>query len=590
MPPIRLLDEGTISRIAAGEVIERPASVVKELVENALDAGAEHIEVEITTKGGAVRSIRVTDDGTGMEEPDAALVFTRHATSKIRTLDDLDHCGSLGFRGEALASIAAVSRVTLTTRARGEALSGTCLVNEGGTFLLHEECGSPAGTTVLVEELFYNTPARRKFQRSVHAEMAYITGVMERIALSRPDVSFRALHNRRELLATPGGGLHDAVLHLFGPDLARELLPVEFQGSTVLVRGEVSRPALSRQNPYQVFLSVNGRLVQSRALALAAREGYGTLLPSDRFPVAFLDLSIEPALVDVNVHPAKREVRLSREHEVREELAAAVREALARENLIPGATVAGMAGTQATLLPGRNDISSTSPATLTRAVREPQAGYAADTDRRLRQTELGTPTPPGELSQVPELEVLGQLDATYILASTQGGEDLILIDQHAAHERILYEQTVDATLRERASQELLAPVVLHLSPREAALLPELIPVLEEEGFSVEEFGSGSYAVRSVPVVLGRNAGPGGVREITSSLLAGAAEGGKDREAVRRMVACRGAIKAGTPISPEQCRRLVQQLRRTRNPYTCPHGRPTMVTIPRRQLDVLFLRA
>ncbi|MEM2124431.1 MAG: DNA mismatch repair endonuclease MutL, partial [Methanolinea sp.] len=333
---IRILDGETVARIAAGEVIERPASVVKELVENAIDAGARTIVVEIRSRGGTIDGIRVTDDGCGMSPEDAALACTRHATSKIARIEDLHGIRSLGFRGEALASIAAISRLTLTTRVGAGQISGTRVEWEGGRLVRQEECGCPPGTTVEVRDLFYNTPARRKFMRSLGAEMAYITGTLERTVLSHPGISFHVLHNGRTLISAPAGTLRDAALHLFGVEWERALLPVDYAGNRARIAGLVSRPSFSRQNPYQIFISVNGRPVVSRSLALAVREGYGTLLPADRFPVAILDISVDPATVDPNVHPTKREVRIAGEEEVREEIARAVGSALGSVAVITG--------------------------------------------------------------------------------------------------------------------------------------------------------------------------------------------------------------------------------------------------------------
>lgn len=587
---IQVLDQQTVSRIAAGEVVERPASVVKELVENALDARATRIEVEITSRKGTITGIRVTDNGSGMTPKDADLACVRHATSKIRTLPDLLLVQSLGFRGEALASIAAVSKLSLTTRKAGTALSGVRIVNEGGGVIERGECGCPEGTTVEVEEIFFNTPARRKFLRSLPAEMAYITGILERIILSRPDVSFRVLHNRKVLMSGPGGSVHDAARHLFGTGVGSALIPLDFEGSFIGVKGVISHPSLSRQNPYQVFFSINRRPVQSRALSLAVKAGYGTLLPGDRFPVAILDITIDPHLVDVNVHPTKREVRLSREREVKDEISRAVEKALKDMDLTFEAREPGKASTQATISPATGSpsyhIDEPSPAT----VAEPGRAIRADTDRRLRQTELGLSAGTAGQSPVPDLEVLGTLDNTYILTCPRGGEDLILIDQHAAHERILYEQVLDAGEREPEYQELIVPVPLHLSPREAAILPALIPLLEEIGFSIEDFGRGTYAVRAIPIVLGKQIGQDGVREVVDALLSGdVRQDPSEKERVLKVIACRGAIKGGTPLTMEQCRSLIAQLRQTGHPFSCPHGRPTMVTFKRRELDGLFFR-
>ncbi|MCU0632565.1 MAG: DNA mismatch repair endonuclease MutL [Methanolinea sp.] len=587
---IRILDPETISRISAGEVVERPASVVKELVENALDAGAGRIEVEITSRQGSITGIRITDNGSGMTHEDADLACVRHATSKIRALPDLSVVHSLGFRGEALASIAAVSRLTLTTRKRGSPICGVRIVNEGGRVIERGDCGSPEGTSVEVEEIFFNTPARKKFMRSLPAEMAYITGILERIILSHPEVSFRVLHNRKVLMSGPGGSVHDAALHLFGTDVAGALIPVDFSGSYIRVKGEISHPSLSRQNPYQVFIGINHRPVQSKALSLAVKEGYGTLLSSDRFPMAILLITIDPTLVDVNVHPTKREVRISREKEVREEISRAVEMALQGRDLTFEARDPARQSTQATIFPASKPIRYRMDETASARVAEPARYILADTERRLRQTELALPAGEGEGSPVPELEILGQLDNTYILACPRGGEDLILIDQHAAHERILYEQVQNAGEREPECQELIVPVTLHLSPRETSILPALLPVLEGVGFLVEEFGKETFSVRAIPVLLGKHVEHEGVREVISSLLSGEIRPGPScRDRIMKVIACRGAIKGGTPLTPEQCRTLIAQLRRTTHPFSCPHGRPTMVTFKKRDLDGLFLR-
>lgn len=587
---IRVLDPETISRIAAGEVIERPASIVKELVENALDAGAGRIEVEITSRHGSITRIRVSDNGSGMDHEDADCAFTAHATSKIRTLSDLSRVRSLGFRGEALASIAAISRLTLTTRKKGEAIDGVKIVNEGGSIIEKGAAGCPDGTCVEVDEIFYNTPARKKFMRSLATEMAYITGILERVILSRPDVSFRVLHNRRVLIRSPGGSVHNAALHLFGTSVAGALIPVHHSGSCVQVEGVLSLPSLSRQNPYQIFISINQRPVQSRALAQSVRRGYGTLLPPDRFPCAILNICIEPDRVDVNVHPTKREVRLHNEAEVRDVIAGAVEGALKDRDLTFQAKIPDRYSAQARIVPGHGFAEYAPDEKAPPVIAEPSKAIFADTERRLHQTALGIPEPGESDPVLPELEFLGQLDSTYILTCPRGGEDLILIDQHAAHERILYEQVRDSCGREPECQELIVPVALHLSPRERAMLPSLLPILGEVGFSVEEFGKGTFSIRAIPVVLGKNLDREGVRDLLSTILSGdIPKGPSDRERVLKLIACRGAIKGGTPCTAEQCTTLIGQLRRTAHPFSCPHGRPTMVTFKKKDLDNLFLR-
>ena len=585
---IRQLDEITVSRIAAGEVVERSASVVKELCENALDAGASVIEIRISSRDGQISAITITDDGCGMNREEARLAFSRHATSKIREIDDLFACSTLGFRGEALASIAAVSRVTLVTREKGGgAVPGVRLVNRGGTITGEQETGCPEGTSVTVEEIFFNTPARRKFQRSRAAEIALITGVVERLVITHPHVAFRLMVDGREKLSVPGGGgLYDAIIHLFGLDLAGKLVEVSAGGERVGVRGYISVPDLSRKNPYQIFLSVNSRAVSSRALVSAIREAYGTLLPGDRYPVAFLDLIIPETEVDVNVHPTKREVRLSHEDLILPEITTLIREALQSRLLIPekDATKAAARPLPGDTLHPIRYLPSDHGAT---GVREPLLRGQLLTERQLRLTEPGSEEPVSDL--IPDLEIIGQFSNLYILCRTPD-DDLLLIDQHAAHERILYEQVGTwQAFRDRA-QELIEPVIIRFSPREADMFSLALPVLKREGFVVEPFGPQTWAVRTVPVTLGRSIDPGVVREIIAELIApGFPKEADAAERLRRIVACRGAVKAGAACTREQCERLIRQLRTTENPFTCPHGRPTMVVFTRKKLDELFQR-
>ena len=582
---IRVLDDATVIRIAAGEVVERPASVVKELCENAIDAGAQRIAVAITSQGGRITAIRVTDDGCGMNPEDARLAFARYATSKITAIDDLFTCETLGFRGEALASIASVARVTLVTKARsGTGIAGRRIVNLGGDIVDDAEAGCPFGTTITVEDLFYNTPTRKKFQKSLSAEIAFISGLIERLVLSRPQISFVLSHNTRQIISVPGGDLGDAIIHLYGLPVARQLIRVTGSGTRVRLDGYISPPSLTRKNPYQVYISVNSRIIASRALAGAIKEGYATLLPADRYPLAFLNLEIIASDVDVNVHPAKREVRLSREFEVRAEITTIVRHSLASACLIgsePERIPADLPHETRELFPYRI------VAPREGGVHEPSRNDRFATERQLRITETESLIPPG--SRLPDLEIIGQLGNLYIIART-GEDDLILIDQHAAHERVLYEQVRERSLRDRATQELIEPVVISLSPRECETLAAAIPLLAQEGFTLDAFGPRNYLVRTVPVLLGRNIEPGEVRELIAELIApGSGKGVDAREHIRRIVACRGAIKAGASCSPDQCLRLIRQLARTENPSACPHGRPTMVILKKRRLDELFGR-
>ncbi|UYU19263.1 DNA mismatch repair endonuclease MutL [Methanoculleus submarinus] len=584
MTKIRVLDPDTVNQIAAGEVVERPASVVKELLENAIDADSTSILIDVSSDMAAITKIRVTDNGEGMTPEEAVLAFHPHATSKIRDIADLSAVRTLGFRGEALASIAAVAEVTLVTRPRGGgALAGTRLVVRGGEIVEKSEVGAPEGTTIAVERLFYNTPARRKFLKSRNTELAHVYAVVESLALAHGEVAFRVVHNGKERMATQrSGGALNTIAGLYGADLARSLVPVEGRLPFLAIRGYISRPSESRGNPSQISVSINGRSIASRQIAAAVREGYGTLLPKDRYPVAFLDLAIDTGLVDVNVHPPKREIRLSREREITGAIAAAVDEALAGHDLARETPVEPVQQQIIAADPGQ--VPTPSP------VGEPGAPYTAGhrgltlSDKQLRRTE----TEGGE-NLLPAMEPIGQVAATYIVAEGADGT-LYLVDQHAAHERVLYDQVTEQRDKAAGSQELITPVVLSLPPKESAALRDAIPLLADEGFVVDEFGRDTFAVRAVPAALGAVEDPGTVRETIADLLADESRTAPDRrERVTCIVACRGAVKAGALLTPDQQKRLIMQLARTKTPWTCPHGRPTVVAFDRRRLDGMFRR-
>jgi DNA mismatch repair protein MutL len=590
-PSIRLLDPSEAMKIAAGEVVERPASVVKELVENSLDAGSGRIRVEVTADRKQVTRITVTDDGAGMNRADARLAFLPHATSKIRALSDLEQTLSLGFRGEALASIASVSQVTLVTRCRGgECGTGTRVLARGGEILEVGDAGAPPGTAVTVEDLFYNTPARQKFLKSLQTELAQVAGIIEALAISHPPVVFQFVQNGRERLATHRGpDLLEAIRAVYGDELAGSLVPIHRAHPLVGITGYISTPSTSWKTPSRVLVSVNGRPVFSRQILRAVRNGYGTLLPSHTFPVAFLDLRIDPSRVDVNVHPTKRVVRVGREQEVLAVIEEAVGETLAGEDLTPAVSrVSGARVPPARAGDPRGGMATAGIPDGGPVAREPSPAGARLTDQRLRQTELPTGMA-GEESLVPELEVLGQIAATYILARTPA-DDLILVDQHAAHERVLYDQVTERRDARRVSQELLVPVIIRESPREAALLRGIVPLLAERGFLVEEFGKDTFLVRGIPSVLGRLEDAAAIQDLLGDIFSGEVDSPDGAgELISRSIACKGAIKAGTAMSREQCGRLLAQLRATKSPYTCPHGRPTMVSFSRAALDALFKR-
>ena len=590
-PVIHVLDQSTVNKIAAGEVVERPASVVKELVENAIDAGAHSIRIELSASDGRISSIRIIDDGCGMSSQDAELAFVPHATSKIGGIGDLDTIRTLGFRGEALASIAAVSHVTLITKPQGSgAVAGTKIVIAGGTVKEHAGIGAPEGTSILVEELFFNIPARKKFLKTINTELAHIHTIMEGVCFSHPECSFRLFYNNHEQMVTDRTTRPlDTIARLFGADTVKDLIPVDAVYPFMTITGYISQPSLTRKDTARMLIIINERFISSPLINGAVKTGYGTLLPKDRSPVAFITLQIDCSLVDVNVHPTKKLVRLSKEKEIAEAVRKAVSDALLNHDLIPAVEAPAQAIVS---LPAANENQPvyTYPLTQTASSGVSESTHAGtiDSDQRLRQTELmtGIPALP---SLLPNIEVIGEFGGIYILGRTDTDE-LVIIDQHAAHERILYEQVLLRLKGEHHSQELIWPVILHRTPKDTSVLKELLPALTQEGFILEDFGRDSFIVRAIPVVLGRMENAGIIDEIISDLVNDASTGSvNNRERITRIIACRGAIKAGTVCTREQCQRIVNQLRLTQNPYACPHGRPTIIRFSRSDLDTMFKR-
>jgi len=589
---IHILDQTTVTQIAAGEVVERPASVVKELVENAIDAGARSIRIDITSSAKEILSIRIIDDGSGMSPADTLLAFTPHATSKITRIDDLHSIRTLGFRGEALASIAAVSRVILTTRLRNAGdVTGTRVLVEGGEILETGETGAPEGTNVLVEDLFFNTPVRKKFQKSKNTEIAHIHAILEGICLAHPEIAFRLYTNQNEQLVTDRSPrILDTIARIYGSDVVEELIPVNLSLPFMKISGYTSRPSLARRDASRIMIAINQRYVSSTIITGAIKEGYGTLLSKDRFPIAFLTLEIDTELVDVNVHPTKKLVRLSREKDITRAMSEAVKTALLSHDLIPDVVAPLQIHLEeacketATVSDLSYDFTAPAPYGISEAL---HSGTVM-TDRQLRQTELPTGLVTVD-AKLPVMEVIGQLGGIYILATTDTGE-LVLIDQHAIHERILYEQVIARTEGDHRSQELLVPFILHRTLQETAILRDLLPALAQEGFVLEEFGRDTFLVRAIPVVLGKLEDTTMIDEMVSDLVSEeAVRSVNNRERITRIIACRGAIKAGTVCTREQCQRLIHQIRYTKNPFTCPHGRPTMLRFSRTDLDTMFKR-
>ena len=661
MGKIAVLDQQTIDKIAAGEVVERPASVVKELVENAIDAGATQITVEI--KEGGIGYIRITDNGSGMEKDDIPVAFLRHSTSKIRSADDLLGVSSLGFRGEALSSISAVAMVELITKTKENDLGSRCCI-EGGVQKSLEEIGAPDGTTFVIRNLFYNTPARKKFLKSEMSEASAIHELMTHLAMSHPEVGFKVLIGGQMRIQTSGNGnLKDVIYHLYGRDVAMRLIEVDREEGPLHVRGFLGKPEISRGNRNYENYFVNGRYVKSKIIAKGIEDGYKTFMMQHRYPFVCLDIHMDGKMLDVNVHPTKMELRFSNQNLVYDLLERMTKDALSGRELIPEVTLDEPKKQVVTPEKAPQQV----PPVQT--LREPESTYqvqkpeqkvplekmwttpepqkepvkpqnknleyfmeqmrkrveerykAPDAPAPAEQTETtetAQSTVPEQSATVPETPVeekppqkpeqldlfdgkllskeaavhhviIGQLFDTYWLV--QFGEKLYIIDQHAAHEKVLYERLMkDLRNRTFQSQMLSPPIILNLSMQEEELFLKYRSCFTEMGFEIEEFGEKAYAVRAVPANL-----PGVARrEILMELLDSLSDitGSGNSESLMDKVAsmsCKAAVKGNHQMSAMEAKALIDELLSLENPYNCPHGRPTIISMSKYELEKKFKR-
>lgn len=557
--PIRVMPRDLSEKIAAGEVVERPSSVVRELIDNALDAGAQSIRVEL--RDGGMKLIRVTDNGWGLTRQELPLAFTSHATSKITTLDDLDHLATMGFRGEALPSIAAVARVEVQTRTHDEE-TGSVFEVEFGQARDVTVSSCPVGTRLTVTGLFANVPARRKFVRSLRAEVGHVTNVVAQYALAQPAVQFRLTVDGQDTFLSPGtGDLRDAVAAVYQPAVLNDLLPLAREEQAMRVSGLAGAPSLSRQNRTGIHVIVNGRPVANKSLSFALEQAYAGYLMVGRHPVVIARLTVLPADVDVNVHPAKAEVRFAREREVHGVLYRAVVDALLT--------------TRSDTVAVNEERDLTSPWEIAGGVQP--ALLASDVQSAQTRPDR----------EVPALRVFGQANATFIIA--EGPDGLYMIDQHAAHERILFDQLDlhDGEAR-IVSQPLLEPAALELTPEQTEAMESNMTLLASLGFEVEPFGHGTCLVRAVPVLARGPLPLSGFAPLLDELAA-SLEPRNARERALASLACHAAVRAGQVLDVQEMREIVTQLERTPRPATCPHGRPTMIHLSNTRLEREFGR-
>ncbi|MFP3665453.1 DNA mismatch repair endonuclease MutL [Priestia sp. SIMBA_032] len=619
---VQLSDELS-NKIAAGEVVERPASVVKELVENAIDANSTIIEIELEEAG--LSKIRILDNGDGIASEDCLTAFKRHATSKIKTEQDLFRIRTLGFRGEALPSIASVSMLELKTSTGEEA--GTHLKLRGGEIVHHELTSSRKGTELVIENLFFNTPARLKYMKTVNTELGNVTDVVNRLAMSHPEVSIRLMHQGRQLLYTNGSGdVRQVLAAIYGMAVAKKMIPINVQSLDYEVNGYVALPEITRASRNYMSTIINGRFVKNYGLLKAVQQGYHTLLPIGRFPIVFLTITMDPLLVDVNVHPAKLEVRLSKEAELFELIEQGVKAAFKKQQLIPDAVVPTKS---------KSAVQPTEQQTFTFDHQSKPSGYQpSDTVREpsfkeaparvdeimppvktevmhqgeeLEPTfreiehyeesvEENAPIPEPNRSakeqpepRVPAMYPIGQMHGTYILAQNEKG--LFIIDQHAAQERIKYEYfkrklgEVDSEV-----QELLMPLTLEFSGNEALILEEYKDMLAEVGVFLEPFGQNSYIVRSHPQWFPKGEEQETIEEMIQQIFTMKRVNiEKLREEAAIMMSCKGSIKANHHLRNDEIFALLETLRKTTDPFTCPHGRPIIIHHSTYEMEKMFKR-
>lgn len=627
---ISVLDQSTIDKIAAGEVVERPASVVKELVENAIDAGASAVTVEI--KDGGRSLIRITDNGSGIEKQQIPLAFLRHATSKIRQVDDLLSISSLGFRGEALSSIAAVSQVELISKPHDQ-LVGVRYQIEGGVEKEMEDIGAPDGTTFLVRNLFYNTPARAKFLKTASTEAGYISSFIEQLALSHPHISFKYMQNGQTKLHTSGNdNLKEVIYQIYGRELTRELLSINYSDPSgeLQIQGFIGKPVISRGNRNFENYYVNGRYVKSKIIMKAIEDAYHTFMMQHKYPFTSLYLTIRGEDVDINVHPTKMEVRFSDQERIYKNVYQAVLEGLQQKELIPQVTLASDTVKQEKKTPVKEPMGTAEPFESKRrlleqekrpaeqiketAVYRPEASArlntqkTAETNGFAKYIKIPDPVTVPEIPMVTQSKqmelfdgkllsveakkhhrIIGQIFDTYWLVQME--DKLYIIDQHAAHEKVLYERIVRQIQNHQITSQLLSPpLIITLNLQEQEKMKRYLDIFQSLGFEMESFGGRDYSIRAVPQDLFNMTGEEFFIEIldhldenpssqTLSVLS-------DKMAT---MACKAAVKGNQQLSAAEVRALIDELLELENPYNCPHGRPTIISITKYELEKKFKR-
>ncbi len=621
---IRILPEDVICRIAAGEVVERPASVVKELIENSIDAKSSKIEVEI--KEGGQKLIEISDNGEGMNAQDAMLAFTPHATSKITSDVDLDNISSLGFRGEALPTVASVSRVTLVTRNQDEEI-GTRIQIDGGKISSSDTVNHPQGTRIQIKNLFYNVPARRKFLKSVQSEMAQISDIVCHYMMGYPEIAFKFSKNNISLAHTNGSGnLIDSILAVYGPEVTRTLIPLKepssIAGTGISLKGYISPPNEARSSSRYMTTLVNRRYVKTKLLSQAISKAISAFFPKGRYPVLVLDLRMPPAMLDVNVHPQKTEVKFKDERWLFGIIWETIQASLSGLRMVsapsyPSNSNKSTSNHEIADLPSLNhdnessyyDSGKSVPSNVTMFppqnsitnIESSDPSYSGgakiyDIKGHQEKGQLGSnPSQPSAASLSPvrtlsSPNILAQLKNSYLLGEDNDG--LFIVDQHAAHERILFDQYTEAFKNTKiVAQPLLFPIPLKLLPSERLIVKDQLDELKELGFSIQEEEDGQFYATAVPIPDSKTSEENSIQDVLSQILNGWESRSLEEIKVDllKMMACKAAVKAGDPLAESEWNSLLDQLLKTENPFTCPHGRPIVVRLTTRQIENGFLR-
>jgi DNA mismatch repair protein MutL len=572
MDEIKILDKSLINKIAAGEVIERPESIVKELIENSIDANARKIYIKV--KNGGKSYIKVEDNGKGMTQENAKKACLRHSTSKISKLEDIFKISSLGFRGEALASIASVSELTLITRPKNE-LRGIELKYKGGNLISETKQGCPKGTIVIVKNLFFNTPARKKYLKSKQVELGHIINIVQRYALINPEIHFKLLHQKNEILNSPITNSKTNLIYIYNRKTAKNMFSFDYKSEILEINGFISKPQITRSTKKDQSIYVNKRYVKNKIISDAINNAYKTLMVVNKFPIAVINIKIDPEKVDVNIHPRKAEIKFDQKKEIYNSVFQAVRKTLIENDLIPDVSLHDKS-TQYELVYEKKS-----------KLKEKSSNYLL---QDLKQKTLIKSKQEIKLEKLPDMIIHGVVNKTYILAETR--DELIIIDQHAAAERILYEKYKNQYKSKKISiQKLLEPMLIELDTKKANSLNINLEFLKSMGFEIEKFGKNEFIVRTIPELFGKNPDKEFILDLIDSL--DSFDKSEKLEKVKQdklmKKSCRAAVKAGEELSIHQIKNYLQELDNKEISYTCPHGRPILIKFTFKELEKMFKR-